>query len=57
MSNVVATLVHSVLVGSSLFLQATRQPINSRMGVKFGKIRPWTVELAALERLKIALDL
>ena len=26
--------------------------MRSRMSSKFGKIRPWTVELAALERLK-----
>ena len=26
--------------------------MNSLMGLKFGKIRPWTVELAALERLE-----
>ena len=26
--------------------------MRSRMSLKFGKIRPWTAELAALERLK-----
>ena len=26
--------------------------MRSRMSSKFGKIRPWTAELAALERLK-----
>ena len=32
--------------------------MRSRMSSKFGKIRPWTVELAALERLKkIPIDL
>ena len=32
--------------------------MRSRMSSKFGKIRPWTAELAALERLKkIPIDL
>ena len=48
MNNVVATLAPSFLIGSSSFLQATRIPIKSWMGSKFGQIRPWTVELAAL---------
>ena len=52
MNNVVTTLAPSLLVGSSLFLQATRKPIISQMGSKFGKIRPRTYELAALERLE-----
>ena len=26
--------------------------MRSRMSLKFGKIRPWTAEIAALERLK-----
>ena len=46
------TLAPSFLVGSSLFLQATRTPMKSRMGSKFGSIRRRTYELAALERLK-----
>ena len=33
-------------------LQATRTPINSLIGSKFGQIGPLTVELAALERLE-----
>ena len=52
MNNVVTTLAHSFLTGSSSFLQATSKPIISRMGSKFGKIRPATVVVAALERLK-----
>ena len=52
MNNVVTTLAPSFLTGSYSFLQATRTPIKSRMGSKLGQIRPWTVELAALERLK-----
>ena len=45
------TLAPLYLIGSSLFLQVTRTTIISRMGSKFGKIRPGTHELAALERL------
>ena len=52
MNNVVITLVPSFLIGSSSFLQATRKPIKSRMGLKFGKIGRWTVELAAPECLE-----
>ena len=48
MNSVVATLASSFLIGSSSFLQATRKPIKFRMGSKFGKIGPQTVELAAL---------
>ena len=33
-------------------MQVTRTTIKSQMGLKFGQIRPWTVELAALERLE-----
>ena len=46
------TLAPSFLVGSSLFLQVTRTPIKSQMGLKFGSIRRMTYELAALERLE-----
>ena len=42
----------SFLICSSLFLQVTRTTIKSQMGSKFGKIRPGTYELAALERLE-----
>ena len=52
MYNVVNTLAPSFLIGSSLFLQVTRTTIKSRMSSKFDQIRPWTVELAALERLE-----
>ena len=52
MNNVATTLAPSFLIGSSSFLQATRKPIKSQMGSKFGRIGPGTYELAALERLK-----
>ena len=52
MNNVVTTLAHSFLIGSSLFLQATSKPIISRMGSKFSRIRSGTYELPALERLE-----
>ena len=42
----------SFLICSSLFLQVTKTTIKSRMGSKFGRIRPGTYELAALERLE-----
>ena len=51
MNNVVTTLAPSFLIGSS-FLQATRTPVKSRMGLKLGRIRSGTYELPALERLK-----
>ena len=41
-----------ILIGSSSFFHVTRTAMRSRMNSKFGKIRPWTAELAALERLK-----
>ena len=46
------TLAPSFLICSSLFLQVTRTTIKSRMDLKFGRIRPKTYELAALERLE-----
>ena len=46
------TLASSFLIDSSLFLQVTRTIIKSRLGLKFGKIRPGPEELAAPERLK-----
>ena len=46
------TLTPSFLIGSSLFLQETRTTIKARMGSKFERIRSWTYELAALERLE-----
>ena len=47
-----STLVPSLLIGSSLFLPVTRKTIKSWMESNFGKIRPRTAELAALERLE-----
>ena len=52
MNNVVTTQAPSFLIGFSSFLQATRTPIKSLMGLKFGQIGLWTYELAALEHLK-----
>ena len=46
------TLAHSILIGSSSFLQATSNPIISQMGSKFSRIRPGAYELPALERLE-----
>ena len=46
------TLAPSFLIGSSLFSQVTRTTIKSEFGLKFGRIRPATYELAALERLE-----
>ena len=46
------TLAPSFLICSSLFLQVTRTTIKSRMGSKFGRIRPGTYELAPLEGLE-----
>ena len=58
MNNGVTTLAPSFSIEPSSFLQATRASIKSQMGWKFGQIRPWTVELAAVERLeKIAIYL
>ena len=48
--NLVTTLAPSFFIGS-LFLQVTTTTIKSWMGSKFGKTRPGTYELAALERL------
>ena len=52
MNNVVTTLAPSFSIGSSSFLQATRKPIKSRMGSKFGRIRPGSYNLPAHERLE-----
>ena len=48
----VSTLALSFLIVSSLFLQVKRSTIEAWMGSKFGPIRPITLGLAALERLK-----
>ena len=55
MNNVVTTLAHSFLIGSSSFLQATSKPIKSQMGLKFSRIRPGAYELPALECLENSL--
>ena len=52
MNNVVTTLAPSFLIGSSSFLQTTRKPKISRIGLKFNRIQPGTYELPALERLE-----
>ena len=50
--NLVNPLASLLLIGSSTYLQVTRTTIKSRMGSKFSKIRPGSVELAALEHLE-----
>ena len=50
--NYVSTFSLLLLIRSFLYLQVTRTCINSRMSSNVGQIRPLTVELAALERLK-----
>ena len=50
--NVVKTLAHPFLIGSSSFLQVIRTTIKSWKSLKFDQIRPWTAELLALERLE-----
>ena len=52
MYNVVSTLAPSFLIGSSLFLQATRTVLKPLTGLKFGKIGQGSEELAALERFE-----
>ena len=47
-----STLTTLFLIGLSSFLQVTSKTIKSLMGLKFGKIRPWPVELSALEGLE-----
>ena len=49
MSNVVNTLAHSFLIGSFSFSQVIRTIRKSRMILKFGQIRPWITDEAALE--------
>ena len=51
--NLVSTLGPSFLIGSSSYLQVTRTSIISQTSSNFSQILPRTVELAALERLKI----
>ena len=52
--NVVATLTHSFVIGSSSFLQVMRTYIISWISSEFGQIRPLTAELVALERLEMS---
>ena len=52
MYNIVNTLAPSFLIGSSSYLQVTRITIKSWTSSKFDQIRPWTAEVAALERLE-----
>ena len=46
------TLAPSFLIGSFSFLQTTRKPIISGIGLKFSRIPPGAYELPALERLE-----
>ena len=57
MYQVVTTQSLSFLIGSSSFLQVRRTTIKAWMSSNFGQIQPRTAELAALERLKITIDL
>ena len=52
MNNVVTTLAPLFFIGSSSLLHVTRSAIKALMSLKFGKIKPETAELAALQRLK-----
>ena len=52
MYNVVNTLAPSFLIRSSSFLQVTRTTIKAWTSSQFDQIRPWTAELAALERVE-----
>ena len=52
MNNIVTTLAHSFLIGSSSFLQGTSKHVISWMGLKFSRILPGSYELPALERLE-----
>ena len=51
--NLVSTLAPSFLIRSCSFLQVWRTTIISRTSLKFGMIRPRTVELSVIECLKI----
>ena len=53
MFNVLNTPAPSFLIVSSSFMQVIRTIIKSLMSSNFGQIQPWTVELAARDRLKI----
>ena len=55
--NGVSTFSRLLLIRSFLYLQVTKTCIKSRTTSNFGQIGPLTMELAALERLKISLRL
>ena len=46
------TFSQRFLIGFISYLQVMMIYIRASMSSKFGEIRPWTTELAALERLK-----
>ena len=46
---IVANLAPTILIGSSSFFEVRRITITSWMSSNLSQIRPWTVELAALE--------
>ena len=50
--NDVITLSRMLLIGSFSYLQVTMTCMRASMSSKFGRIRPPTTELAALERMK-----
>ena len=52
LKNGVATFSRLFLMGSFSYLQVMMTYIRAWMSLKFGQIRPWTTELAALKRLK-----
>ena len=52
MYHVVNTLEPSFLIVSPSFLQVTGKTIKFLMSSNFGLIQPWTVDLAALDRMK-----
>ena len=53
-ANNVSTFSRLFLIRSFLYLQVTRTCIKSRTSSNFGQVGPLTMELAALERLKIS---
>ena len=57
MYKVVNTLAPLSLIGYSSFLQVTRTTIISRTSSKFGQIGSRTAVLAAIEHLKIPINL
>ena len=50
--NGVITFSQMFLIGSFSYLQVMMTCMRAWMSSKFGRIRPWTTELAALERMK-----